>query len=199
MVASHRGRNGGLAARQRTVLGRLDETSLTATPPLYQGSGRRGAHGWVPLRGTHARRLLPGVLTIWTGERLLLSTEAGGHLTPHAFLQLSRAHGRGWPIVRFADRGAPPTADERLYRAKARRLAIRFLPKATPELNALDQRGRQVKGRALLERAPRSSDDSAARACRDLLDRRRRECRRTAGGLSAKCWVTTGQWCERTF
>ena len=141
--------------------------------------------------GTHARRILHGVLNIWTGEILLRITDEWVHETHPAVLQLIRSHWRGWPIVRFEDRGSPHTAAERLHMVKALRLEIRFLPKATPELNTIGQLWRHVKGRALSDRATRSIAESADRACRYLPDMSRRGRLRKAGVLSGKFWLTT--------
>jgi len=102
-----------------------------------------------------------------------------------------RAHGRGWPIVLFEARGAPHTAAESRELARARGIDGRFLPMATPALNAMDHLGRHVKGRGLANRATPSIDAAADRACRDLLDMSRRARLQKAGVLSGNFWLTT--------
>jgi transposase len=64
------------------------------------------------------------------------------------------------------------------------------LPKATPELNAMDHLWRHVKGRGLANRPPQSIDASADRACRYLLDMSRQERLRKAGVLSDNFWLS---------
>ena len=102
-----------------------------------------------------------------------------------------RAHWRGWHIVLFEARGSPPTAAESLAVARDLRIELGFLPKATPELNAMDQLWRDVKGRVLSDRATRSIDASVDSACHYLLDMSRRERLRKAGVLSGNFWLTT--------
>jgi transposase len=168
----------------------LDETILTETPPLSHCYGRRGEQVCVPITGNHAKRVLHGVINVRSGEVLLLITEAWDQATHQAFLAMIRAHWRGWRIVLFEDRGAPHTAVASLRQATARHLEVRFLPRATPELNAMDHLWRHVKGRALANRPTRSIDASADNACRDILAMSRRERLRKAGVLSGDFWLT---------
>jgi transposase len=59
--------------------------------------------------------------------------------------------------------------------AKELRIKLRFLPKATPELNAIDHLWRQVKGRGLANLPTQSTDGSAGSACRQVFDMSRHE------------------------
>lgn len=190
VAAGQRGLKRGLATRQRTVILMLDETILTETPPLFACYGRLGEQVCVPITGHHARRILHGVLNIRSGEVLLLITEEWVQETHQAFLAMLRAHWRGWHIVLFEDRGSPHVAGESLRMARELDIELRFLPKASPELNAMDHLWRHVKGRGLANRATRSIDDSADRACCYLLDMGRRERLRKAGVLSGSFWLT---------
>jgi hypothetical protein len=67
---------------------------------------------------------------------------------------------------------------------------VRLLPRATPELNAMDHLRRAVKGRALADRPTRSIDDSADVACRYVLGMSRRERLKKAGVLSGNFCLT---------
>ena len=58
--------------------------------------------------------------------------------THQAFLQMIRAYWRGWRIVLFEDRGSPQTAESSQERAAQLSIQLRFLPRAPPELNAMD-------------------------------------------------------------
>ena len=135
----------------------LDEIILTETPPLYACSGRIGAHVCVPITGHDARGILHGVLKIRRGEVLWLITEEWVQETHQAFLAMIRSHWRGRHLVRFEDRGSPHLAGERLRVASELHIELRFLPRATPELNAMDHLWRQVKGRGLANRATRAA------------------------------------------
>jgi transposase len=199
MAAGKRGLKGGLATRERTVILMLDETIITETPPLYACYGRSGEQVGVPITGNHARRILHGVLNVQNGEVLLLITEDWVQETHQAFLVMIRSHWRGWNIVVFEDRGSPHTAGESLRLARELHIELRFLPKATPELNAMDHLWRHVKGRGLANRATQSIDESADSACRYILDMSRRERLRKAGVLSGNFWLTKGLFCQRTF
>jgi transposase len=199
MAAGKRGLKGGLATRERTVILMLDETIITETPPLYACYGRSGEQVCIPITGNHARRILHGVLNVQNGEVLLLITEDWVQETHQAFLIMIRSHWRGWNIVLFEDRGSPHTAGESLRLAGELHIKLRFLPKATPELNAMDHLWRHVKGRGLANRATQSIDESADSACRYILDMSRRERLRKAGVLSGNFWLTKGLFCQRTF
>lgn len=122
----------------------------------------------MPLTGTHARRVLHGALNIHSGESLLLSTEAWDQETHQVFLTMIRSHWRGWHLGLFEDRGAPHIAPASRDLARHLRIELRLLPKATPELNAMDHLWRHVKGRGVANRPTQSIDESADSACRYL-------------------------------
>jgi transposase len=169
---------------------RLDETIITELPPLYQCYGRIGEQVRVPIMGTHARRVLHGALNIGSGELLLLITDEWVQETHQAFLAMIRAHWRGWNLVLFEDRGSPHVAGESRPMAKELPIERRFLPQATPELNAMDHLWRHVKGRALANWPTPSIDAAADGACRYLLTMSRQERLRKAGVLSGNFWLT---------
>jgi DDE superfamily endonuclease len=136
----------------------LDETIITETPPLSRCSGRLGQQVRVPMTGNRARRVLHGALNIWTGAIALLITDHWDQDTHQDFLTMVRSQGRGWHSVVFEDRGAPHTAEESLAMAAALHIALRLLPVATPEWNAMDHLWRHVKGWGLAKRATVSID-----------------------------------------
>src|SRR5262245_21593737 len=139
----------------------LDEVIVTETPPLNGCYGRCGQQLCVPITGNRSKRILHGVINVLTGTILLLVTEVWDALTHQCFLRMIRAHWRGWRIILFEDRGSPHTAEDSLELAKALSVQIRLLPRATPELNAMDHLFRFVKGRALADRQTVSMDRSA--------------------------------------
>jgi len=169
----------------------LDEVIITETPPLYCCYGRKGRQVCVPVTGNRTKRILHGALNVRTGELLLLITEVWDALTHQYFLEMIRGHWRGWRIVLFEDRGTPHTAEDSLGWAAALRIEARLLPRATPELNAMDHLWRHVKGRALANRPTRSIDESADAACHYLQEMSRHERLRKAGVLSGNFWLTT--------
>ena len=169
----------------------LDEVIITETPPLYCGYGRRGQQVCVPITGNRAKRIIHGALNIKTGELLLLITEVWDEVTHQFFLEMIRQHWRGWQIILFEDRGTPHTAEESMALAKALRFQVRLLPRACPELNAMDHLFRFVKSRGVANQPTRSIDESAMAACRSLYRLSRQERLTKAGVLSGNFWLTS--------
>lgn len=168
----------------------LDEVIICETPPLYCCYGRKGEQVCVPVTGNRQKRILHGVINILTGDLLLLITKVWDEVTHQYFLRMIRAHWRGWQLILFEDRGTPHTAEDSREVAASLGIQVRLLPRATPELNAMDHLWRSVKGRALADRPTRSIDDSADVACRYLLEMARRERLQKAGVLSGNFWLT---------
>ena len=167
----------------------LDETLITETPPLTSCYCRIGEQRRIPITGNRAKRVLHGVLNIRSGDVLLLITERWTQVTHQTFLQMIRAHWRGWHIVLFEDRGSPHTADNSQVLAAELGIQIRFLPRATPELNAMDHLWRHTKQYGLANQPTHSIDQSAEAACQYILDLRPRERLRKAGVLSGDFWL----------
>ena len=69
-------------------------------------------------------------------------------------------------------------------------IEIRLLPRATPELNAMDTLWKQVKRDALGDRPTESIDQSAEGACEHILAMRPHDRLRQAGVLSGNFWLT---------
>ena len=168
----------------------LDETIITATPPLSSCYGRLGQQVRIPITGNRARRVLHGALNIRTGAIALLITDHWDQDTHQYFLTMVRSQWRGWHIVLFEDRGAPHTAEESREVAAALHLELRLLPVATPALNAMDHLWRHVKGCGLANRATVSIDTSADMACQYLLALSLRERLRKAGVLTGHFGLT---------
>jgi len=168
----------------------LDETIICETPPLYNCYGHIGQQVRVPITGQHAKRILHGVINIWSGEVVLLITPELVQETHQYFLSMIRSHWRGWRIVLFEDRNSAHTTDESRDWASDLDIQLRLLPKATPELNAMDQLWRRVKGETLASRATQSIERSTDSVCQYILDLRPRDRLRKAGVLSGKFWLT---------
>jgi hypothetical protein len=143
----------------------LEETIVTEPPPWPSCYGRTGQQVSVPLPGERAKRILPGALNIGSGEVPLLITHAWAQQTPQAFLRMARPPGRGRNLVLFEDRGSPHAAEASRALAGALGIEVRWLPKAAPELNAMDQLWRRAKARTLSSRPPQSVDPSADGVC----------------------------------
>jgi transposase len=167
----------------------LDETIVTETPPLYARYGPVGAQAEVPISGSRAKRILHGAINIRSGDVALLVTAEWDAATNQAFLRQIRSHWRSWRIVLFADRGPAHTAAESRALARELGIEVRWLPRVTPELNAMDQLWRHVKAKALANQPTRSIDQSAEAACQYILGLSRRQRLRKAGILSGRFWL----------
>jgi len=167
----------------------LDETIITETPPLYARYGKVGQQAELPITGNRAKRILHGVINVKTGDVLLAITPEWDAETQQAFLRMVRHPWRGWHMVLFEDKGAPHTAGESRQLTRELNIEVRWLPRATPELNAMDQLWKHVKRDALANRPTRSIEASADAACRHILQMRGQERLRRAGVLSGNFWL----------
>lgn len=168
----------------------LDETIITETPPLYSCYGHIGEQVRVPITGNHARRILHGAINVRSGDVALLITEAWVNETHQTFLAMVRSHWRGWNIVLFEDRaGQHKSPGSRAYAVELG-IEVRLLPRATPELNAMDHLWRHAKKDAVGDRPTISIGESALAACPYIIDQSPRERLRQAGVLSGDFWLT---------
>jgi hypothetical protein len=190
LAAVQRGLKRGLKGRIRTVLLMLDETIITETPPLYCGYGHIGEQVGVPITGNRAKRVLHGAINIATGDVSLLITEQWTKETHQGFLSMVRSHWRGWNIVLFEDRASQHTAPGSRAWADELGIEVRLLPRATPELNAMDHLWRHTKRDALGDRETVTIERSALDACQYIIDLSPRERLRKAGVLSGNFWLT---------
>jgi hypothetical protein len=191
LAAGKRGLKRGLKGRERTVLLMLDETIITETPPLYAGYGHVGQQVRVPITGNRAKRILHGTINVQSGSVLLLITEDWTQDEHQTYLSMIRAYWRGWNIVLFEDKASQHTAPGSLAWAAHLGIEVRWLPKATPELNAMDHLWRHAKRETQGNRPPQPIDESAMDASWHILDLSPRERLQQAGVLSGNFWLTT--------
>jgi transposase len=193
VAAVKRGLKRGLDRKERAVLLMLDETIITETPPLYGAYGPIGEQIRVPITGNRAQRIVHGAINIVSGDVTLLITEEWVNETHQAFLSMIRSHWRGWNPVLFEDRASQHTSPSSLALAEELGLEVRFLPRATPELNAMDHLWRHAKRQAVGDRPTITVDDSAMAVCRYIIDLSPRGRLRQAGVLSGHFWLTAGR------
>ncbi len=189
LAASKRGLKRGLKDRARTVLLMLDETIVTEAPPLYSCYGHIGGQVRVPITGNRAKRVLHGAINVRSGDLALLSTDEWTKETHQAFLTVVRSHWRGRNIVPFEGR-ASQHKSARAWAAGSPGIEARLLPKATPELNAMDHLWKPTRRETLGSRATLSIEQSAMFACQYLIALRPRDRLRQAGILSGNFWLT---------
>lgn len=169
----------------------LDETIITEEPPLYGCYGRIGQQVQIPLTGSHARRILLGAINLKSGDVLLWIVDTWDQFSHQQFLRMIRSHWSGWNLVLFQDRASQHTAPFSLHLAKYLGIDIRLLPKATPELNAMDHLWRHTERSVLADRRTiEPVDESALRACQYIIRMSPRERLRQAGVLSGNFWLS---------
>jgi DDE superfamily endonuclease len=168
----------------------LDETIITETPPLYGAYGHIGERVRVPITGHRAKRILHGAINVRSGAVALLITEEWTNRTHRAFLRMIRSHGWGWNPVLFEDRATQHKSPGSLALAAELGIEVRLLPRATPELNAMDHLWRHTKREAVGDRPTVSIEESARAACQYIIDLSPVERLRRAGVLSGNFWLT---------
>ena len=167
-----------------------DATIVTETPPLRAAYAPIGEQAVVPITGNHAKRVIFGALNIRSGHSELMITSHWEALTWQTFLHQIRKSWRGWYIVLFIDRGTPHTAEDSQDLAKDLGIEIRWLPVATPELNAMEGIWRHGKDDSLANSPNSTIDDSADAICQYILDLTPQQRLQKAGVLSGKFWLT---------
>jgi hypothetical protein len=168
----------------------LDETIVTETPPLYCCYGPIGEQVEVPITGNRAKRVLHGAINIKSGDLALLITEEWIKETHQAFLTMIRSHWRGWNLVLFEDRASQHTSPDSLDWADELGIEVRLLPKATPELNAMDHLWRHSKRETVGSRATKTIEKSTLDVCQYLIDLSPQDRLRQAGVFSGNFWLT---------
>lgn len=168
----------------------LDETIITETPPLYSCYGHVGQQVRVPITGHRAKRILHGAINVGTGDVAGRITKAWTREEHQDFLGVIRSHWRGWNIVLFEDRASQHTAPDSLDGAETLGIEVRLLPRATPELSAMDHLWRHTKRETVGRRATLTVEESALAACRYIIGMSPRDRLRQAGILSGNFWLT---------
>src|SRR5262249_28064244 len=157
--------------------------------PLYCCSGRIGQQVEVPISGGHARRILHGAINVGSGDVVLQVTKDWTQVEQQGFLGVVRRHWRGWHIVLFEDRASQHTCPGSLEVADWYEMEVRLLPRATPELNAMDHLWKHTKRDALGDRPTTSIDQSAQAVCDQILSMTPQRRLRQAGVLSGDFWL----------
>jgi DDE superfamily endonuclease len=96
----------------------------------------------------------------------------------------------GWKPVLFEDRATQHKSPSSRALAEELGIEVRLLPRATPELNAMDHLWRHAKREAVGNRPTVSIEESALAACQYIIDLSPRERLRKAGVLSGNFWLT---------
>jgi DDE superfamily endonuclease len=130
-------------------------------------------------------------MNVLTGDIRLDVTGEWNQWTHQSYLSALRSHWRGWHIVLLEDRATQHRAPRSVGLAERLGIEIRWLPKACPELNAMDHLWRHCKREILGNWPVQDVWDSALDVCCYVLDLSPRERLRKAGVLSGDFWLLT--------
>ena len=122
-----------------------DETDLLLFPPLKSAWGRRGLPIPVSLTGWNARQVFFGTIGLRTGHRVMAVYDRQRAEEFCDFLDLLRWHYRSGPLLLLLDEDPCHTAEASQALADELDIELQFLPKRSPELNAMDQLFRRAK------------------------------------------------------
>ena len=168
-----------------------DATIITQIPPLRAAYARIGEQAVVPITGNHDKRVVFGALNIHSGHQTLLITTHWEALTWQAFLHQIRNSWRGWHIVLFIDPGSPHKAQASRELATALDIELRWLPVATPELNAMEGLWADAKDQVLANHTASTIDISADQFFKYLIDLTPQQRLVKAGVHSGNFWLST--------
>jgi hypothetical protein len=115
-----------------------DETDLLLFPPLRSCWSLRGRRAEVRLSGRNARRVVFGMMNLWTGTRLFLAREHRWAVDFQAFLRLVHDRYRGWHVALLLDEDPSHTAKGSVQLAERFDMELLWLPKRCPELNPME-------------------------------------------------------------
>lgn len=167
----------------------MDSTIIREIPPLYNAWVPIGKQAVVPIIGSHAKRVLSGVINLVTGTCLT-------HVTPsfqaedfQNLLRKVRSRWRGWHIVLFVDRHGAHTAASSQRLAKALGIELRWLPTACPELNVIDTLWRNAKAEVVANEPNPDVDETVHAVINYLETLSSCERLRKAGILSDDFWM----------
>ncbi len=167
-----------------------DWTLLRLFPPLRAAWAPIGAQATVPITGANARRVLFGALNLATARRAVLVRRTAGQADAQAFLRdLRRRYRRAGTLWLFLDRASAHTAPATQRLAAALGIALLWLPKQCPELNAMDQLWRELKRLVAANRQADSIDALADEATAWVLGLTPAEARRKAGMAADGFWL----------
>lgn len=156
-----------------TVLLFGDESEALTHPYLAHAWAKQGADLRVPAPGQAPKVAVPGVLGVldWARRDLVVHTSRTKRSSDFAALlaEVDRRHGPkpgrdAKPVVLVLDNGAVHTSktSRAALAERAHWLAVEWLPKCAPELNAIERTWRDLKRHHLAHRTFNGPDDLGA-------------------------------------
>jgi transposase len=166
-----------------------DETVLRLFPVLRRAWGLRGESLRIGITGHNAKRVLFGALNPRTGHRLLYQAPNMKQVHCQSFLRLLRRAYRERPIWVLLDEAPCHIAPRSQALAQQLNIELLWLPKQCPELNAMDQLWREMKGSISANYQYATIEAHVAFAQAWLLSLTDSEAKRKAGIFSKNFWL----------
>jgi hypothetical protein len=185
----------GLKTLTRSVILFADSTIVREIPPLYSAWAPINHRALVPIVGSHNKRVLTGALNVQTGAWYPLVTTDFQQEDFHAFLRGMRKKWRGWHIVLFIDKHSVHRSPSSRNLARQLGIKIRWLPTATPQLNAMDTLWRHAKEESIANEPNPKIDDSVDRLVYHIDSLSAEDRLRKAGVLSENYWLRNALPC----
>ncbi len=167
----------------------VDSIVVNEVPPLRAVWTPIGEQACVPIIAAHEVRVLTSALNIWSGDCIVHVSQRYRQENFQAVLRLMRAHWRGWRIVLFLDKHGAQWAHTSRHLAHQLGIQLRWLPKACPELNVVDQLWRRVTDDVLANEPTPTLETTVQRLTGHLLAMTPQQRRRQAGILSDTFWL----------
>ena len=166
-----------------------DETTLRMSPPLRAKWAMAGEQAVVRISGRNARRTLFGAINMGTGRRIVLRRWRARQADFQAFLRVLRECHGTLPIALVLDRSPIHEAIASQALAAALGIALIWLPKQCPELNAMDQLWKELKRWMAANRQFDDIDEQAEHCERWVLGLSNEDALRKASVLSDGFWL----------
>jgi len=189
MASGKRGLRTGLKTLIRTVVLFADSTIVREIPPLYSAWTPVNQRAVVPIIGSHDKRVLTAALCVQTGTWIPLVTTRFQQEEFQEFLKLIRSKWRGWNIILFIDKHSVHRAPGTRKVADALGINIRWLPTATPKLNAMDTLWRHAKEESIANEPNPDVDETTDRLVRYIESLTPHQRLLKAGVLAERFWL----------
>jgi DDE superfamily endonuclease len=173
----------------RAVLLFQDETILRLLPELRRAWSLRGEQARVSITGQNAKCVLWGTLNLRTGHCIVARSATLHQRYFQQFLGLLRRACPGRQIWLLLDKGSWHTAPQSRALARSLDIVPVWLPKQCPELNAMDQLFRELKGSISANYQFKNIEAHADSAQTWILSLSQAETLRKAGVRSKDFWL----------
>jgi hypothetical protein len=166
-----------------------DETILRLFPPLRAKWAPKGRQPHVRITGGNARCVLFGAINPKTGHRILMRGRGMRQGEFQTYLRTLHRRYRGRPLCLIMDEAACHTATRSRELAGKLDIECLWLPRQTPELNAVDHLWRPAKSRIAANRQYKTVDEEAEMVERYITHLSSQKALTLAGVRSKHFWL----------